>query len=102
MRISRCAAAEHENAARYRRAVDRLHLRPVHPEHLREPRHVPLGFLEVRQKALLQRRGGRLVRHFRQSLDELLLDAVRTGARHRRSRKARDPLRWNNAGDGRI
>ncbi len=48
----------------------------VHLEHLLETLDVLPGFFQVRQKALLQLRIGRLIRHFRQRLGELLLGVI--------------------------
>jgi hypothetical protein len=48
----------------------------MHLEHLLQARDVLLGLLQVRQKALLQLRIGRLICHFRERLGELLLGVI--------------------------
>jgi hypothetical protein len=48
----------------------------MHLEDFLEPLDVLPGFFEVRQKALLQLRIGRLICHFRQRLGELLLGVI--------------------------
>ena len=49
---------------------------PMHLEHLLEPLHVGLGFVEMRQEALLELLVGRLLGHLRQRLHELLLGII--------------------------
>src|SRR3569623_445925 len=59
-----------------RRAGDSLCLDTVHLEHLLQPRHMTLGFFQMRQEALLELRIGGLVGQLRNGLHELFLGVI--------------------------
>jgi hypothetical protein len=59
-----------------RRTIDRLYLCAKHLEHLLQPLHMGLGFIEMRQKALFELLVAGLAGHFRKRLHELLLGVI--------------------------